>query len=62
MWSMKPNIPKVTNSWHNYMRNKVVQDFQHNVLEMAPRTYDENVLAKFPVASYEFPNGYSQVI
>ena len=27
-WVRRKNIPEVTQSWHNYMVKKVVQDFQ----------------------------------
>lgn len=59
---MKNTFPKVTDSWHNYMRKSVLEDFQHTVLEVSEKPLDNDVLLNYPTRHYEFPNGYNQVI
>jgi len=62
IWTKKREVPNVTSSWHDYMSKLVVQDFQHTVLQVADRPYDEKVVAGLPTYSYEFPEGYNRVM
>lgn len=57
----KKNIPEVTQSWHNYMTKKVVQDFQMSTLQVFETPYDEKAVSSIPSVHYEFPTGYHQV-
>ncbi|KAK7792971.1 hypothetical protein R5R35_007616 [Gryllus longicercus] len=59
-WTQKKNLPEVTQSWHNYMTKKVVQDFQASVLQVCETPYDEKTVSSIPTVHYEFPNGYHQ--
>jgi len=61
-WTKKTNIPEVTQSWHNYMQKKVIQDFQMSCLQVSETPYDEKAVSSIPSVHYEFPNGYHQVI
>ncbi|XP_067851408.1 actin-like protein 6A isoform X1 [Heptranchias perlo] len=58
-WKKKEKLPQVTRSWHNYMCNEVIQDFQASVLQVSDSSYDEQVAAQMPTVHYEFPNGYN---
>ncbi|XP_072330450.1 actin-like protein 6A isoform X1 [Scyliorhinus torazame] len=58
-WKKKEKLPPVTRSWHNYMCNEVIQDFQASVLQVSDSSYDEQVAAQMPSVHYEFPNGYN---
>lgn len=60
-WTKKSNIPEVTQSWHNYMVKRVIQDFQQSVLQVSESPYDEKAVSALPTSHYEFPNGYHQV-
>lgn len=60
-WVKKNNLPEVTQSWHNYMVKKVIQDFQQSVLQVSETPYDEKTVSALPTSHYEFPNGYHQV-
>lgn len=62
IWSRKNTLPKVTNSWHNYMCKSVLEDFKHTVLEVAESPYNDALSSNLPTCHYEFPNGYNQVI
>ncbi|XP_059831040.1 actin-like protein 6B isoform X6 [Hypanus sabinus] len=42
-WKRKEKISHVTKSWHNYMCNEVIQDFQASVLQVSDSPYDEQV-------------------
>lgn len=61
-WIKKKSLPKVTSSWHNYMCQSVVQDFQQTVLEVSESPIYDNTISNHPNSFYEFPNGYNQVI
>uniref|UniRef100_A0A674MKL6 Actin-like 6A n=1 Tax=Takifugu rubripes TaxID=31033 RepID=A0A674MKL6_TAKRU len=58
-WKKKEKLPQVTRSWHNYMCNCVIQDFQASVLQVSDSSYDEQVAAQMPTVHYELPNGYN---
>uniref|UniRef100_UPI00398F682A actin-like protein 6A isoform X1 n=1 Tax=Pristiophorus japonicus TaxID=55135 RepID=UPI00398F682A len=58
-WKKKEKLPQVSRSWHNYMCNEVIQDFQASVLQVSDSPYDEQVAAQMPSVHYEFPNGYN---
>uniref|UniRef100_A0A3P8ZH42 Actin-like protein 6A n=1 Tax=Esox lucius TaxID=8010 RepID=A0A3P8ZH42_ESOLU len=58
-WKKKEKLPQVTRSWHNYMCNTVIQDFQASVLQVSDSPYDEQVAAQMPTVHYELPNGYN---
>jgi len=34
IWKRRPNLPEFTTSWHNFMKNEVVQDFKATVLQV----------------------------
>ncbi|KAF3814046.1 hypothetical protein GH733_018078 [Mirounga leonina] len=55
----KEKLPQVSKSWHNYMCNEVIQDFQASVLQVSDSPYDEQVAAQMPTVHYEMPNGYN---
>ncbi|XP_023696694.1 actin-like protein 6A isoform X2 [Paramormyrops kingsleyae] len=59
LWKKKERLPQVTRSWHNYMCNTVIQDFQASVLQVSDSPYDEQVAAQMPTVHYELPNGYN---
>uniref|UniRef100_A0A8C9SQ59 Actin-like protein 6A n=1 Tax=Scleropages formosus TaxID=113540 RepID=A0A8C9SQ59_SCLFO len=59
VWKKKEKLPQVTRSWHNYMCNTVIQDFQASVLQVSDSPYDEQVAAQMPTVHYELPNGYN---
>uniref|UniRef100_A0AAZ3RKP8 Actin-like protein 6A n=1 Tax=Oncorhynchus tshawytscha TaxID=74940 RepID=A0AAZ3RKP8_ONCTS len=59
LWKKKEKLPQVTRSWHNYMCNTVIQDFQASVLQVSDSPYDEQVAAQMPTVHYELPNGYN---
>ncbi|XP_072114425.1 actin-like protein 6B isoform X4 [Mobula birostris] len=42
-WKRKEKISHVTKSWHNYMCNEVIQDFQASVLQVSDSPYDEQI-------------------
>eukprot|EP00094_Tigriopus_californicus_P004305 TCALIF_04150-PA protein Name:"Similar to ACTL6B Actin-like protein 6B (Homo sapiens)" AED:0.05 eAED:0.05 QI:191/0.5/0.66/1/1/1/3/0/457 len=58
-WTRRSNLPEVTQSWHNYMKRQVVQDFQSSVLQVSDAPYDEDSLSTILHYPYEFPNGYN---
>uniref|UniRef100_A0A671Z004 Actin-like 6A n=1 Tax=Sparus aurata TaxID=8175 RepID=A0A671Z004_SPAAU len=58
-WKKKEKLPQVTRSWHNYMCNCVIQDFQASVLQVSDSPYDEQVAAQMPTVHYELPNGFN---
>uniref|UniRef100_A0AAR2K5G7 Actin-like 6A n=1 Tax=Pygocentrus nattereri TaxID=42514 RepID=A0AAR2K5G7_PYGNA len=58
-WKKKEKLPQVTRSWHNYMCNTVIQDFQASVLQVSDSPYDEQVAAQMPTVHYELPNGFN---
>uniref|UniRef100_A0A8D3DIB5 Actin-like 6A n=1 Tax=Scophthalmus maximus TaxID=52904 RepID=A0A8D3DIB5_SCOMX len=58
-WKKKEKLPQVTRSWHNYMCNCVIQDFQAAVLQVSDSPYDEQVAAQMPTVHYELPNGFN---
>uniref|UniRef100_A0A8C1NE28 Actin-like 6A n=2 Tax=Cyprinus carpio TaxID=7962 RepID=A0A8C1NE28_CYPCA len=58
-WKKKEKLPQVSRSWHNYMCNTVIQDFQASVLQVSDSSYDEQVAAQMPTVHYELPNGYN---
>ncbi|KAI3368733.1 hypothetical protein L3Q82_025719, partial [Scortum barcoo] len=58
-WKKKEKLPQVTRTWHNYMCNCVIQDFQASVLQVSDSPYDEQVAAQMPTVHYELPNGYN---
>uniref|UniRef100_A0A673JHN3 Actin-like protein 6B n=1 Tax=Sinocyclocheilus rhinocerous TaxID=307959 RepID=A0A673JHN3_9TELE len=59
LWTKKDKLPPVTKSWHTYMCNEVIQDFQASVLQVSDSPYDEQVAAQMPTVHYEMPSGYS---
>ncbi|KAB5515157.1 hypothetical protein PHYPO_G00250550 [Pangasianodon hypophthalmus] len=59
VWMKKDKLPPVTKSWHTYMCNEVIQDFQASVLQVSDSPYDEQVAAQMPTLHYEMPSGYN---
>ncbi|KAL7858990.1 hypothetical protein SRHO_G00141370 [Serrasalmus rhombeus] len=59
VWTKKDKLPPVTKSWHTYMCNEVIQDFQASVLQVSDSPYDEQVAAQMPTLHYEMPSGYN---
>lgn len=62
IWTMKTELPKVTESWHNYMCDLVVDDFKRSVLQISKRPLNGRSTKTYPTHHYTFPNGYNQVI
>ncbi|CAM9752092.1 actin-like protein 6B [Lethenteron reissneri] len=58
-WRKKEKLPTVSKSWHTYMCNEVIQDFQATVLQVSDSPYDEQSAAQMPTVHYEFTNGYN---
>lgn len=58
IWRRRSLLPKMTETWHNYMVKEVMQDFQASVLQVADSLYDEEVVKTMPAIHYEFPNGF----
>ncbi|XP_063043417.1 actin-like protein 6B [Engraulis encrasicolus] len=58
-WTKKDKLPPVSKSWHTYMCNEVIQDFQASVLQVSDSPYDEQVAAQMPTLHYEMPSGYT---
>ncbi|XP_048092326.1 actin-like protein 6B isoform X3 [Alosa alosa] len=58
-WTKKDKLPPVSKSWHTYMCNEVIQDFQASVLQVSDSPYDEQVAAQMPTLHYEMPNGFT---
>ncbi|XP_072573464.1 actin-like protein 6B isoform X1 [Paramormyrops kingsleyae] len=58
-WTKKDKLPPVTKSWHTYMCNEIIQDFQASVLQVSDSPYDEQVAAQMPTVHYEMPSGYT---
>ncbi|XP_015283370.1 PREDICTED: actin-like protein 6B [Gekko japonicus] len=53
-WKKKEKLPPVSKSWHNYMCNEVIQDFQASVLQVSDSPYDEQLPR---LAGFRYPNG-----
>uniref|UniRef100_H3A6F0 Actin like 6B n=1 Tax=Latimeria chalumnae TaxID=7897 RepID=H3A6F0_LATCH len=47
-WKKKEKLPQVSKSWHNYMCNEVIQDFQALALQVSDSPYDEQDLTHPP--------------
>lgn len=60
IWTRKQNLPEVKPSWHNYMVDQVVDDFQISVLQILDETFNKEAVDGVPPTLYEFPNGYNQ--
>lgn len=58
IWRRRFAIPKMAESWHNFMVKEVMQDFQASVLQVSDSLYDEEVVKTMPAIHYEFPNGF----
>uniref|UniRef100_A0A8C4QCP4 Actin-like 6A n=1 Tax=Eptatretus burgeri TaxID=7764 RepID=A0A8C4QCP4_EPTBU len=59
VWRKKDRLPAITKSWHMYMCNEVIQDFQATVLQVSDSPYDEQSAAQMPTMHFEFTNGYN---
>ncbi|CAH2247756.1 actin 6A [Pelobates cultripes] len=59
IWEQIAPLPQVTQSWHNYMCDGVIQDFKASVLQISKTKFHEKVAAKEPDVHYQFPNGYN---
>ncbi|XP_035697168.1 actin-like protein 6B [Branchiostoma floridae] len=59
VWKKK-NVPTTTKSFHNYMVDEVLRDFQASVLQLSDSPYEEQVAVQMPTIHYELPNGYNQ--
>lgn len=49
----------VTKSYHDYMTEEVIRDFQASVSRIATPSYNLNALTLLPTTHFEFPNGYN---
>ena len=50
VWTPRKNLPEVTNSYHNYMVDTVIEDLMQHVLQVHDRAINEedvSVLLKF---------------
>lgn len=60
IWTKKQNLPDVKASWHNFMLDQVVEDFQTSVLQILDEPFNKEAVDGVPPTLYEFPNGYNQ--
>lgn len=60
IWTRKSNVPEVKTSWHNFMVDQVVDDFQASVLQILDEPFNKEAVDGVPPTLYEFPNGYNQ--
>merc|ERR1712150_114688 len=51
-------LKELPESYKEYMKRLMVQDFQKSVLQVSDSPYDKSELDTVPSVSYEFPNGY----
>eukprot|EP00048_Salpingoeca_helianthica_P017647 m.238366 g.238366 ORF g.238366 m.238366 type:complete len:430 (+) comp21743_c0_seq1:111-1400(+) len=51
--------PTVTPSYHDFMCQEVVRDFQISVARVSDTPYSEQTLSGIPTTHYEFPNGFN---
>lgn len=59
-FTLKENIPNVTQSWRNYQEARLVQDWIRSVLQVSDMEYRQEEAAMRPHAEYEFPCGYKE--
>lgn len=60
IWTAKQNLPPVKSSWHNFMVDQIVDDFQISVLQILDEPFNKEAVDGVPPTLYEFPNGYNQ--
>ncbi|XP_012673067.1 actin-like protein 6B [Clupea harengus] len=58
-WTKKDKLPPVSKSWHTYMCNEVIHDFQASVLQVSDSPYEEQAAVQMPTLHYELPNGFT---
>ena len=51
---------EVKSSWHNFMTDQIVDDFQTSVLQILDEPFNKEAVDGVPPTLYEFPNGYNQ--
>jgi len=51
------DLPELTESYKEYMKKLLYQDFQKTVLQVSDNPYDKSELDIIPSVSYEFPTG-----
>jgi len=56
------DLPELTDTYENYMKRLLVQDFQKSVLQVSDSPYDKGELDSLPATTYEFPHGYIRSI
>jgi len=59
-WEKKKNLPQVTQSYHNYMVQRVVEDLAASVLQLCDMPIDPEFAEKLPAAPYGFPCGFQK--
>lgn len=59
-WTKKSNLSPVAASWHSYMENELLQDFQASVLQILDEPFNKEAVDGVPFTPYEFPNGYNR--
>ncbi|KJE89114.1 BAF53b [Capsaspora owczarzaki ATCC 30864] len=56
-WTPRTFAEPISDSFHRYSKQLVLQDFVHSVLFCSGRTFDRDSVANLPAASFEFPDG-----
>uniref|UniRef100_A0A672KTT7 Actin-like protein 6B n=1 Tax=Sinocyclocheilus grahami TaxID=75366 RepID=A0A672KTT7_SINGR len=62
LWTKKDKLPPVTKSWHTYMCNEVIQDFQASVLQVSDSPYDEHMRLKLIASNSSIERRFSSWI
>ncbi|CAD5217870.1 unnamed protein product [Bursaphelenchus xylophilus] len=57
VWTAK-KLPPVTESYDNFMKKQLVEDFAHSTLQLCDTPVDIEFMDKLPASSYGFPCGF----
>lgn len=60
IWTKK-SVPSVTESYHSYMVNELLRDFQASIGQVSATSLQDEIdqSTSIPTSLYEFPNGYN---
>lgn len=59
VWKRKSNLPDLTESYVEYLRNETARDFTTQISRVHTTAFDHRALKAHPTTPYEFPNGYN---
>ncbi|KJH40371.1 Actin [Dictyocaulus viviparus] len=59
-WSIRKNLPEVTDSYDKYMRKQILEDMAISILQLCDTPLDAEYAEKLPSAPYSFPNGFTK--